>query len=229
MSRLVKEWLSIADVSRKLEMSEGDVEYCLIESKLSPAIRLPLMTLRKCSIEFDGDDILTNGLGDKSLSGVYYINGYENIKWTDSGNGGLYFDCFNRNFFLCGDNSDEFYKFRQSYQISLNDILINLNEVNAFESNFEISNEIDQHQKFKPDYLDAENKYFSKELETAISAWTSLYGKGLYRSKDAHKKQIKDFVTIHSKKNNYGLSNEAISRITTIVNPNKKGGATPTE
>ena len=70
-----------------------------------------------------------------------------------------------------------------------------------------------------PAYLDPNHEYYSAELAIAIEVWQKLYESGTIRANRAGKKQIKDLLE------GRGLSNEAINRISTLVNPNKKGGA----
>lgn len=69
-------------------------------------------------------------------------------------------------------------------------------------------------------FLDPSHEFYSEELALAVKAWLSLYGEGgTYKPNQAHKKQIQS--TLDPKK----LSNEAIMRISTLVNPKKKGGS----
>ena len=71
-------------------------------------------------------------------------------------------------------------------------------------------------------YLLKDHPYFSAELEAAVSVWMALYESGEYKSKQAHKKQIKDWLQLYRKAP--AFSTEALERITTLVNPQKKGG-----
>jgi hypothetical protein len=75
-----------------------------------------------------------------------------------------------------------------------------------------------------PPYLDPNHKFFSEEIEIAISAWMSLYNDSTINIKKSHKQQIKDWL----RKNHDQLSKNSIERIAILVNPNKKGGVPPT-
>jgi hypothetical protein len=66
---------------------------------------------------------------------------------------------------------------------------------------------------------------YSEELAVAVAAWKELYSvSNGAKPNGGHKKLISDWV-----RNAYPtLSNEAVGRIATLVNPDKKGGASPT-
>ncbi len=69
-------------------------------------------------------------------------------------------------------------------------------------------------------YLDPSNKHYSEELSIAVKAWLALYDNGgRYKMGRGHKEQIKEAM------DKRGLSEAAIERIATVVNPNKDGGA----
>jgi hypothetical protein len=71
-------------------------------------------------------------------------------------------------------------------------------------------------------FLDPHHEFYSEELAIAVKAWLKLYGEGgTYQQNQAHKKQIEALL------NGKELSYEAIKRISTLVNPKKKGGAPP--
>lgn len=73
-------------------------------------------------------------------------------------------------------------------------------------------------------YLDPSHSHYSKDLAVAVKAWRTLYDKGgTYKANRSHKEQIKATLVGN------GLSNAAIERIATLVNPNKDGGAPATE
>ncbi len=72
-------------------------------------------------------------------------------------------------------------------------------------------------------YLDPRHKYYSKELAIAVKTWLALYAvDGKYSAIKSHKDQIRTVLAGH------GLSSNMLEQITTVVNPNKKGGATAT-
>jgi hypothetical protein len=77
----------------------------------------------------------------------------------------------------------------------------------------------------KPCYLNPKYEYYSEEMATAVILWREFYEKGQYNPKIAHKPQLKEWLNA----NKSDLSDAAQDRIATLVNPNKKGGATPTE
>jgi hypothetical protein len=71
-------------------------------------------------------------------------------------------------------------------------------------------------------YLDPsykEGEFYSEELAAAVRAWLALYDGGKFKPNRGHKEQIKKELM------GKGLSNAAIERIATLVNPNKDGGA----
>ena len=74
--------------------------------------------------------------------------------------------------------------------------------------------------------LDTKHRFHAKELKIAVEAWFELYEKRELKCIPArgHKKYIQDWLG----KNYPGLSGNAIDRISTVINPNHKGGATPT-
>jgi len=71
-------------------------------------------------------------------------------------------------------------------------------------------------------FLNPDHEFYSEELALAVKAWLDLYGDGgTYQPNQAHKKQIQSIL------DGKELSNEAIMRISTLVNPKKKGGSPP--
>jgi hypothetical protein len=81
-----------------------------------------------------------------------------------------------------------------------------------------------------PAYRESNHRHFCKELEIAIKAWIALFEEGEYsEGKKSPKKQIRQWLdkNYQDKKDsdkNY-LSKNAKDRITTIINPDHKGGA----
>ena len=99
--------------------------------------------------------------------------------------------------------------------------VISLKDVEHFENKWreQINNERNTHITMPP-YLDPSHEHYSEELAFGVNTWVSLYGgNGKYSPKRGHKHQIKAELA------GKGLSCSAIERITTVVNPNKKGGA----
>lgn len=81
----------------------------------------------------------------------------------------------------------------------------------------------DQIERQEQPFLNRKHPHFPKELEIAVSTWVALYEKGGIKEKRGHKEQIIKWINTHYE----GLSNAAIERIATVVNPNKRGGAPP--
>ena len=75
-------------------------------------------------------------------------------------------------------------------------------------------------------FLETGHAFYAKELKIAVEAWTELYEKNppQHTPKGGHKKYIAKWLA--EKYSN--LSQRARKRIATIINPNPKGGATPT-
>lgn len=69
--------------------------------------------------------------------------------------------------------------------------------------------------------MDKKGKHFAEELEAAVCVWDALFKKSAIRDNKGYKDQIAAWL----KKNRHDLSAKAISRIATIVNPRKDGGA----
>jgi hypothetical protein len=71
----------------------------------------------------------------------------------------------------------------------------------------------------------ADHPFHSEELAVAVSVWEALYAaRSGIKPKGGHKKFITDWL----RDNHPGLSNEAMERIATLVNPNKRGGVPST-
>lgn len=105
--------------------------------------------------------------------------------------------------------------------ITFDDFLITRKELHRFEANA-LQEAI--HPKTAEPYLDPSHNHYSKELAVAVNAWRTLYDKGgAYKAKKSHKEQIKATLAGN------GLSDAAIDRIATLVNPNKAGGAPSTD
>lgn len=75
-------------------------------------------------------------------------------------------------------------------------------------------------------FLNTSHTFYAKELKIAVEAWTELYEKNppQHIPQGGHIKYITNWL-----QDNYpALSNRALERIRTIVNPNQKGGSPPT-
>ena len=82
-----------------------------------------------------------------------------------------------------------------------------------------------EHEAINP-ILDTDHSFYARELKIAVEAWTELYSKNppQHTPQGGHKKYITQWL----EENYPGISQRAQRRITTIVNPNQKGGAPPT-
>ncbi|OAH97368.1 hypothetical protein A1353_23055 [Methylomonas methanica] len=85
----------------------------------------------------------------------------------------------------------------------------------------------DQIAKPEPSILglhDPSHHGYSKELDIAIKAWLEVVGN---RSEKPTGKSYKKLINEWLQKNHPNLKNEALKRISTLVNPQKTGGAPP--
>lgn len=84
----------------------------------------------------------------------------------------------------------------------------------------------DLHLPGKLSYLNVNHQFHAKELKIAVETWAELYDKNPPDSAvhGGHKKYILDWL----EENYKNLGSNARDRIATIINPNPKGGASPT-
>lgn len=70
-----------------------------------------------------------------------------------------------------------------------------------------------------PPYLNEDHPYYSKELAIAVTTWLTFYEDGILNKKRGHTQQIREYLKEH-----HGslLGGNAIERITTVVNVNRK-------
>lgn len=75
-------------------------------------------------------------------------------------------------------------------------------------------------------FLDKGHDFYAKELKIAVEAWTELYEKNppQHVPQGGHKK----YITKWLEEKHPSLGQRARERIATIINPNPKGGASPT-
>ena len=75
-------------------------------------------------------------------------------------------------------------------------------------------------------FLNNKHAFYTEELKIAVEAWTELYEKNPPEQtpQGGHKNYIKRWL----EENHSSLTGRAKERITTVVNPNQKGGATRT-
>ena len=89
-------------------------------------------------------------------------------------------------------------------------------------TNHDLTESIEQNKNV----IDLNSKDMSEELKIALQAWDAIYNsEGYLNPKIGHKDNIKNWI----EKNHPQLTDAAKERIATVVNLNKKGGATPTE
>jgi len=76
-------------------------------------------------------------------------------------------------------------------------------------------------------FMDEKHRFFSSELKIAVEAWMDLYEKNPPKKTPAggHKKYIEGWLGEKCSK----LTSRAKDRISTIINPNPKGGVPPTD
>lgn len=78
----------------------------------------------------------------------------------------------------------------------------------------------------KTSFLNNKHAFYAKELKIAVEAWTELYEKNppQYVPQGGHKK----YITKWLEEKHPGLGQRARGRISTVINPNPRGGASPT-
>ena len=122
-----------------------------------------------------------------------------------------------------GAYEDKFYPAGGLPQDSV--LVVRTRELRAFLNNF--SSE-DSEGKTPQDIsiLDSNHRFHAKELKIAIEAWTELYEKNppQHVPRGGHKR----YITKWLEKNHPELGQRAKDRVSTIINPNPKGGASPT-
>lgn len=228
------EWYSISKLADEWKISEEDVEHYLETRKLVASIRLPITMLSLIYIEAGYDEEKEEYFDEldepELFDGIFEIDNYNLIVWNAEN------ICdFHKNkirLFRWDDEYREDFEFTEHHIIRKNEIKITVEAKNEFETTF-CNNELslpaglvllDQTQETNniPAYLNEKTKYFSKELETAISAWIAIYhepgGLNKYRT---HKSQILSWIEKNRQKE-YELSGEAIGRIATMVNFDKR-------
>lgn len=81
--------------------------------------------------------------------------------------------------------------------------------------------------EFVSEMLDTTHRFHSNELKIAAEAWTELYSKNPPQQHPQGGHIV--YITKWLKRNYPDLSQRAIERLSKIINPNRKGGASPTE
>lgn len=89
-----------------------------------------------------------------------------------------------------------------------------------------VDTDADLHLPEKTPYINVNHEFYAKELKIAVETWAELYDKNPPDGvpKGGHKKYILDWL----EENYQDLGSNARDRIATIINPNPKGGASPT-
>lgn len=86
---------------------------------------------------------------------------------------------------------------------------------------------IDKEFQINVPYLDKRHDFYAEGLKIAVEAWTELYERNppRYKPTGGHKKYIISWL----EKKYPELSQREQERIATLINPNRKGGASPIE
>ncbi len=217
-----KEWFSIKELAEEWDTSEDYIENYLLTKKLKSSIRLAPM-------ELDYLDVNAGAYERKrSYGGIYEILHYDNLDWEINSNTQIMVAEMSSG--LAHSDYDGKILVANNYTINKTDIIITLAEVQQFEEKYQklYKAESLSQENVIPAYMDPSNPKFSPEIETAVSVWLAMYGQGEFNAKKGHKVQIENWITVN-RKNTYKLTNEAIQRIATVANANKKGGAPKTD
>ena len=106
------------------------------------------------------------------------------------------------------------------YPRSPDNVIVDRVEVERFEKDNGMIDGNNNEEAQATPYLDPNHVHYSKELAVAVKTWLALYGtRATFNPKKGHKTQIKAALTGN------GFSSSAIDRISTVINPNKEGGA----
>lgn len=216
-----KKWYTIAELSYYLNLSTDDIDRLLLINELRPSICLPLTSL----VLFDKTGTTISGKTEKH--GMFGLIGYEKIKWNCSWQAEATFcdPCKDKIRLL---QHDEVYGFNTGHILNKDEILITSESIKEYEAQYKTTtsrgNAAESGEVQAMPYLDPNHKHYSKELAVAVNTWCTLYDKdGAYKANRSHKDQIKATLAGN------GLSDAAIDRIATLVNPNKAGGAPSTD
>lgn len=115
---------------------------------------------------------------------------------------------------------------RENIRISKKDLYVSSTDLLAIEKELKISvyGESTTLGEDIP-FMDTNHNFHPKELKIAVEAWLELYEKNPPngKPKGGHKKYIEEWLS----RNHPDLGVNALGRIKTIINPNPKGGASP--
>lgn len=212
---MAKDWYSIEELSCHLDMSEEDIERLLLLGELIPSIFLPSTNLLRK--DYTAGD---NASKWAMRHGIFEIVEYEKLRWRYSSGGYSQKMCDIPSEGLQLRQDGQLFKVRcdpfsstRPLTFSMNDLVITAKSVAAYQG------KKSDYGAATLEYLDSAHPFHSKELAAAVEVWMILYGDGEPKPGRGHKDQIKAHLT------GRGFSREAIERIATVVNPNKKGGA----
>lgn len=209
---MAKDWYSIEELSYHLNITEEDIERLLLLGELTPYIFLPSTTLLRM------DHAEGKSKWD-TRHGIFEIVEYEKLRWRYSSGGYSQEMCDIPREGLQLRQDGQLFKVRcdpvitRPLTFSKNDIVITAKSVATYQG------KKSDYGAATLEYLDSAHPFHSKELAAAVEVWTILYGNGKAKPGRGHKDQIRAHL------NGKGFSREAIERIATVVNPNKKGGA----
>lgn len=214
-----RRWYGIKDLAEKFGCSESDIKHYLRIGELLPAFELVNVKARIKDPPDVGREVPLSGTyhllcaphfsekeGTKNIQGEWVIPTAVPTRGTPVR-----------------------YEILEPCPIDFNDLLISREVLIGFgvtsENNSEdiLLSPEQKNQALIPRYLDPKHPYFSPEIEAAVSAWIALYDSGEYQNYRGHLDQITKWVQMNRKEQNFTA--EAIKRIASVVNPNKKGGA----
>lgn len=135
-----KYWYTISDAALILKTTDDCIEHYLQIGKITASVYLPIVTLRKCKVDFDGLEIWHEGIGDALEQGLFNIDNYSSLTWSQLANGSQSANLFDKYIYLYHNarpikrrkhSSSEYkYCFTKNYLIEKIDIVITQNEIN---------------------------------------------------------------------------------------------------
>jgi len=172
------EWFNLDELAIRWGKSEAWIEKKLFIGKLKPSILLPDMNLRKCRYEGDEDGPYIVEHEDVYHGGLFYINGYKNIKWHQK-DGISCFDLSEQNISL-GDcesaESGKYFEVGSIHEVSKSEIVISLQEVNRFETENSMPIKTESPQLQDADILDNSVEQPVRETEKELCERLELEG-----------------------------------------------------
>lgn len=219
-------WLNTDELATELHQTTSWIEQKLKLGEIISSVYSPDIKLKKCirsEADMNGPYVVEHEYFRFS-GGLIDIAEYSKISWRQGTHGVFCADLAKQEISLSLAKSKHHYRFVKSFVVNKSDIVFSRREVNRLKKELGVTNNSDADvNKTKLPYLNPNHKHYSQELAAAVNAWLAIYGDGgTYNPKINHKNQIKRALPCKT------FSNSAIERITTLVNPNKLGGATPT-